>query len=83
MADGGIDLWGIPSSWAAFAPDFQALPSNVEYKEREDEFDLDIDVKEESGDAEVEDVDVVTIEKPAVYASDSEDEEKVRSEATS
>ncbi|GMH50232.1 hypothetical protein TrLO_g9440 [Triparma laevis f. longispina] len=77
MADGGIDLWGIPSSWAAFAPDFQALPSNVEYKEREDEFDLDIDVKEESGDAEVEDVEVVTIEKPAVYASDSEDEEKV------
>ncbi|GMH82849.1 hypothetical protein TrVE_jg2142 [Triparma verrucosa] len=77
MADGGIDLWGIPSSWAAFAPDFQALPSNVEYKEREDEFDLNVNVKEDSEQAETEDVDVVTVEKPAVYASDSEDEEEV------
>jgi WD40 repeat protein len=37
--DGIVDVWGPRLDWAAFAPDFQALPYNVEYVEREDEFD--------------------------------------------
>ena len=37
MADGGVDLWGMPSTWTAFAPGFQALPANIEYVEKEDE----------------------------------------------
>jgi hypothetical protein len=40
-ADGITDLWGPRINWTAFAPDFQALPMNVEYIEREDEFDVD------------------------------------------
>lgn len=39
-SDGMVDVWGPPINWTAFAPDFQALPANVEYVEREDEFDI-------------------------------------------
>jgi hypothetical protein len=38
-SDGLVDVWGPRINWTAFAPDFQALPRNVEYVEREDEFD--------------------------------------------
>ncbi|OEU13663.1 hypothetical protein FRACYDRAFT_154867, partial [Fragilariopsis cylindrus CCMP1102] len=38
-ADGLVDVWGPRINWTAFAPDFQALPNNVEYLECEDEFD--------------------------------------------
>jgi COMPASS component SWD1 len=39
---GDIHLWQIssPDNWAAFAPGFEELEENVEYDEREDEFDL-------------------------------------------
>ena len=84
-SDGLIDVWGPRINWTAFAPDFQALPMNVEYVEREDEFDFDQDgniiVTKEDKDAETEDenaeVDVVTVEPVPVFASDSEDEEDV------
>lgn len=75
MKDGCIDIWGIPINWTALAPDFQALPRNVLYMEKEDEFDV-VDEGEES-DAEDEVVDVVGIEKVAVFESDSEDENEV------
>jgi hypothetical protein len=81
-SDGLIDIWGPRINWTAFAPDFQALPSNVEYVEREDEFDND---EEENGDEpktdedeeEIVSVDVVTVDPVPVFASDSEDEEEV------
>lgn len=84
-SDGLIDVWGPRINWTAFAPDFQSLPMNVEYVEREDEFDLDkegnIMMTKEDADAEMEDenavVDVVTIESVPVFDSDSEDEEDV------
>lgn len=84
-SDGLIDIWGPKLNWTAFAPDFQSLPMNVEYVEREDEFDLDDDGKfiAESGSTngktnnEDEPVDVTTVEKVPVFASDSEDEEEV------
>lgn len=84
-SDGLIDVWGPRINWTAFAPDFQALPMNVEYVEREDEFDLDengnnIEPKDER-DADADDenasVDVVTVEPVPVFASDSEEEEDV------
>jgi WD40 repeat protein len=77
-SDGLVDIWGPRMDWTAFAPDFQALPMNVEYVEREDEFDL---VEEQEGDAEekeLEDfVDVVTVDPVPVFASDSESESEV------
>ena len=38
-SDGLVDIWGPRMDWTAFAPDFQALQKNVEYIEKEDEFD--------------------------------------------
>jgi hypothetical protein len=67
---------------AAFAPDFQALPRNVEYLECEDEFDIVEDedgmvVSKEEDDCEDETVDILTIEPVPVFQSDSEDEADV------
>ena len=84
-SDGLIDVWGPRINWTAFAPDFQALPMNVEYVEEEDEFDLDEHGKfvsegqeaEGKQDNENEIVDVLTVEKVPVFASDSEEEEDV------
>jgi len=39
-SDGLVDIWGPRMDWTAFAPDFQALPMNVEYVEHEEEFDI-------------------------------------------
>lgn len=85
-ADGLVDIWGPRINWTAFAPDFQALPMNVEYIEREDEFDVDEngrhlaaghDLHSSSEGNESIIVDVRTIEPVPVFASDSEDEEEV------
>jgi WD40 repeat protein len=81
-SDGLIDVWGPRINWTAFAPDFQALPANVEYVEREDEFDIDEDEKgdepkKEEDEEENDNVDVVHVEPVPVFASDSEDEEGV------
>ena len=65
--------------WTAFAPDFQALPRNVEYLECEDEFDI-ADVKKgeatakEEKNGEDDMVDILTIDHVPVFQSDSEDE---------
>jgi len=42
-SDGLVDIWGPRLDWTAFAPDFQALQKNVEYIEKEDEFDVIVD----------------------------------------
>jgi WD40 repeat protein len=82
-SDGLVDIWGPRINWTAFAPDFQALPQNVEYVECEDEFDIvdeDSDVepkKDEDEDEEKEAVDILTVEPVPVFASDSEDEDDV------
>lgn len=82
-ADGLVDIWGPRIDWTAFAPDFQALPSNVEYVEQEDEFDVVIDedgsvvhsdsTKEHEDEGE-EALDVVTVERIPAFESDSEDD---------
>jgi hypothetical protein len=84
-SDGLVDIWGPRINWTAFAPDFQALPQNVEYVECEDEFDIVEDDKlkgsnQEKGEDEMDEntiVDVLAIEPVPVFASDSEDESDV------
>jgi WD40 repeat protein len=76
-SDGVVDIWGPRMDWTSFAPDFQALPMNVEYIEEEDEFDI-VDNKDEESQAEEDvEVDVVTVEPVPVFASDSESESEV------
>lgn len=76
-SDGVVDIWGPRKDWTFFAPDFQALPMNVEYIEEEDEFDV---VNDKEGEAQAEEdveVDVVKVEPVPVFASDSESESEV------
>jgi WD40 repeat protein len=78
-SDGLVDVWGPRMDWTAFAPDFQALPMNVEYVEDEDEFDI-VEGEEKGlsdGEEAISDVDVVKVESVPVFASDSESESEV------
>lgn len=88
-SDGLVDVWGPRINWTAFAPDFQALPTNVEYIEREDEFDVDENGRHlaegyyttneapDSMKPSTTPVNVTKIERVPVFASDSEEEEEV------
>jgi COMPASS component SWD1 len=42
LVNGQIAIWSknVSENWAAFAPGFVKLQENVEYEEREDEFDI-------------------------------------------
>lgn len=64
---GSIQIWGIEpqQKWSALAPDFTEVTENVEYVEREDEFDVypDREMERRRQDAEDEDVDVLNIER--------------------
>ncbi|KAK9455695.1 WD40-repeat-containing domain protein [Dipodascopsis uninucleata] len=68
LDSGTIYIWGTitPQRWSALAPDFVEVEENIEYEEREDEFDIIPDDVEKKRKLEEEDdgeVDVVTIEK--------------------
>eukprot|EP00039_Didymoeca_costata_P013244 m.198402 g.198402 ORF g.198402 m.198402 type:complete len:467 (-) comp15716_c0_seq24:3311-4711(-) len=73
---GVVYIWGVQQTenWSAFAPDFKELDENVEYIEREDEFDIidDGNVDKDREEEETEDVDVVTIDEPHFGSSDEE-----------
>ena len=87
-SDGIVDTWGPRMDWTNFAPSFQALPMNIEYVEKEDEFDVVVDgddAEEERRKKEVEAkimeegkiVDVTSVDPVPVFDSDSEEEEDV------
>jgi COMPASS component SWD1 len=89
---GSIQIWGIEpqQKWSALAPDFAEVEENVEYVEREDEFD-EFPAEEHRKrrlDREDEVVDIMTIEKtkgeeeesfvlPMLYDIENSDDEEL------
>jgi COMPASS component SWD1 len=66
LDSGGIYLWSIvsPQRWSALAPDFAEVEENVEYLEKEDEFDIHPfeEIHKRRLDLEDENIDVLTVE---------------------
>ena len=64
LETGRIYIWSVtsPQRWSALAPDFVEVEENVEYVEREDEFDIhpQEEINKRRLDREDEDVDVLT-----------------------
>ena len=79
LETGRIYIWSVtsPQKWSALAPDFAEVEENVEYIEKEDEFDIyaQEEIHQRRLDAEDEDVDVLTKEPSKV---DEEDEDTFR-----
>jgi COMPASS component SWD1 len=77
--NGQIAIWvtTYQENWSAFAPDFQELEENVEYIEKENEFDiinenlLEEENKKKKIEEENEEIDVVNIQR-IIYNSDSD-----------
>lgn len=65
LETGRIYIWSVvsPQKWSALAPDFAEVEENVEYIEREDEFDIyaQEEIHRRRLDAEDEDVDVLSL----------------------
>jgi len=79
VASGLVSIWSQThvENWSAFAPDFKELDENVEYEERESEFDItDEDVIKATNDKDQllsdEEIDVVSVERPSYWGSDDE-----------
>lgn len=85
ISSGVVSIWAQNQveNWSAFAPDFKELDENVEYEERESEFDLSDEDKsvvqgEEAQDEEIE-VDVASIDRVAAFCSSDEETEDIGS----
>jgi COMPASS component SWD1 len=67
LETGRINIWSVtsPQKWSALAPDFDEVEENVEYIEKEDEFDIhpQEEIQKRRLDAEDEDVDVLRIDE--------------------
>ena len=69
VSSGVVSIWSQNQveNWSAFAPDFKELDENVEYEERESEFDLEdedksiVSVKDDK-DEELDAIDVTTVQ---------------------
>ncbi|KAI9805849.1 MAG: hypothetical protein M1825_000463 [Sarcosagium campestre] len=79
LESGRIYLWTIttPQRWSALAPDFAEVEENVEYVEREDEFDIHpiSVIQKRRLDREDEDIDVLNV-VPTKAGEDEEGEEE-------
>lgn len=80
ISSGVVSIWAQAQveNWSAFAPDFKELDENVEYEERESEFDLEDEDRSPARDNQEdkldnEDVDVVSIIPNFNYLSSDED----------
>jgi len=79
VANGLVSIWSQThvENWSAFAPDFKEIDENIEYEERESEFDLEDEDKEELLNTnqdltEESEVDVESVERPLFYSSGDE-----------
>jgi COMPASS component SWD1 len=67
LDSGKIFLWSTitPQRWSALAPDFVEVEENINYEEKEDEFDMadQEDIDQQRQDDEDGEVDVMTIEQ--------------------
>lgn len=74
LETGRIYLWSVitPQRWSALAPDFAEVEENVEYIEREDEFDIHPieEIHKRRLDLEDEAVDVLTIDPGKIEFDD-------------
>lgn len=65
LETGRINIWSVtsPQKWSALAPDFDEVEENVEYIEKEDEFDIhpQEEIQKRRLDAEDEDIDVLGV----------------------
>ncbi|NXX27997.1 RBBP5 protein, partial [Nicator chloris] len=76
ISSGVVSIWAQNQveNWRAFAPDFKELDENVEYEERESEFDIEDEDKSEpeqtgADAAEDEEVDVTSVDPIAAFCS--------------
>lgn len=80
ISSGLVSIWAQNQveNWSAFAPDFKELDENVEYEERESEFDIEdedksVDLSADAKQDEEIDVDVTRIEPIAAFCSSDEE----------
>lgn len=83
ISSGLVSIWAQNQveNWSAFAPDFKELDENVEYEERESEFDVadedkSVDLSAEAKQDEEIEVDVVKIDPIAAFCSSDEEYEE-------
>ena len=76
LETGRIYIWSVtsPQKWSALAPDFAEVEENVEYIEKEDEFDIyaQEEIHQRRLDAEDEDVDVLTMDSSKLVEEDQD-----------
>lgn len=82
ISSGLVSIWAQNQveNWSAFAPDFKELDENVEYEERESEFDItdedkSVDLNADAKQDEEIEVDVLKVEPVAAFCSSDEEGE--------